>query len=265
MIQDGIGFLRISNLTPRTTERILEALSFFDRNEYRSLIIDLRSNPGGLLDSVVEVADLFFSSGTIVGTSGRVSEENERFTARPGISIPLDLPVVVLIDGGSASASEILAGALQDRGRATLLGETSYGKGSVQQIRRVGDGGFRLTMSKYYLPSGRFIDEVGVSPDREILAPELSDDQQQTYTELLSSPLVEDWASENLNPTQDALDAFVVELQEGDFDLPDRWVRRAVRNEVNRQNNTVAPYDLDFDTVLQEAVRMLQRGEVSAR
>jgi len=265
MVAEEIGFLRVSNFTPRTTERILDALEFFERNDYTSMIIDLRSNPGGLLDSVVEVADLFFSSGTIVGTSGRISTENERFTAQSGTAVPADLPVVVLIDEGSASAAEILAGALQDRSRAILLGDTSYGKGSVQQIRRVGDGGFRLTMSKYYLPSGRFIDKIGVSPDEEVLPPELDDDQHQTYTELLSSPIVVDWVAENREPTDSQIGSFVIELQEGDFDLPDRWVRRAVRNEINRQNNIVAPYDLDFDTVLQEAVRMLQQGEVTAR
>ncbi len=265
MIAEEIGFLRISNFTPRTTERILDALELFKRNNYTSMIIDLRSNPGGLLDSVVEVADLFFSSGTIVGTSGRIPTENERFVAQSATAVPADLPVVVLIDEGSASAAEILAGALQDRSRAVLLGDTSYGKGSVQQIRRVGDGGFRLTMSRYYLPSGRFIDKIGVSPDHEILPPELNDDQQQTYIELLSSPIIVDWVAENREPTDARIDSFVIELQEGDFDLPDRWVRRVVRNEVNRQNNVVAPYDLDFDTVLQEAVRMLQQGEIATR
>ena len=265
MIAEEIGFLRISNFTPRTTERILDALELFERNNYTSMIIDLRSNPGGLLDSVVKVADLFFSSGTIVGTSGRIPTENERFVAQSETAVPADLPIVVLIDEGSASAAEILAGALQDRGRAVLLGDTSYGKGSVQQIRKVGDGGFRLTMSKYYLPSGRFIDKIGVSPDHEILPPELNDDQQQTYIELLSSPIVVEWVAEKREPTDAQMSSFVIELQEGDFDLPDRWIRRAVRNEVNRQNNVVVPYDLDFDTILQEAVRMLQQGEVTAR
>ena len=265
MISDEIGFLRISNFTPRTTERILDAIELFERNNYSSMIIDLRSNPGGLLDSVVEVADLFFSSGTIVGTSGRIPSENERFVAQSGASVPSDLPVVVLIDGGSASAAEILAGALQDRGRAVLIGETSYGKGSVQQIRRVGDGGFRLTMSKYYLPSGRFIDKIGVSPDQEFLPVELDDDQQLTYIELLSEPAVVEWVGENREPSSSQIDLFVGDLQAGAYDLPDRWIRRAVRNEINRQNNVVAPYDLDFDIVLQEAVRMLQQGEVTAR
>jgi len=262
MIGDDIGFLRISNFTPRTTERILEAIDFFRANQYTSMIIDLRSNPGGLLDSVIDVADLFFSSGTIVGTSGRVASENERFVAQPGVEIPTDLPVVVLIDNGSASAAEILAGSLQDRGRALLLGETSYGKGSVQQIRRIGDGGFRLTMAKYYLPSGRFIDKIGVDPDREASPPELTDEQQPTYVELLASPRVPEWVKDHRNPTEAQIGAFVDELQSTGFDLPDRWVHRVIRDEVNRQNNVVAAYDLDFDTVLQEAVRMLRAGEV---
>lgn len=265
MIEEEIGFLRISNFTPRTTERIREALAFFEENNYTSIILDLRSNPGGLLDSVIDVADLFFSSGTIVGTSARVPGESERFPAEPGIEVPTDVPVVVLIDEGSASAAEILAGSLQDRRRAVLLGETSFGKGSVQQIRRVGEGGFRLTMSRYYLPSGRFIDKIGVSPDVELSLPELSDDQQPVYTNLLSEPEVTEWVRENRNPGEQEIDAFVRELQEGEYDLPDRWVRRVVRDEINRQNNVVAPYDLDFDTVLQEAVRMLRAGEVSVR
>ena len=265
MIGDDIGFLRISNFTPRTTERIEEGLAFFEQNRYQSMIIDLRSNPGGLLDSVVDVADLFFSSGTIVGTSGRIELENERFVAQDSIAVPADLPVVVLIDNGSASAAEILAGALQDRGRAYLIGETTYGKGSVQQIRRIGDGGFRLTMSKYYLPSGRFIDQIGVSPDEEVLPPELDDDQQVTYVELLASPVVPQWVTANRNPTEAQIDQFVSEVRDTEFDLPDRWVRRVIRDEINRQSNIVAPYDLDFDTVLQEAVRLLRQGEISVR
>ncbi len=265
MIPEAIGFLRISNFTPRTTDRVRDALAFFEENNYTSMIIDLRSNPGGLLDSVIDVADLFFDSGTIVGTAGRVAANNERVTASPGMEFPEDLPVVVLIDEGSASAAEILAGALQDRGRAVLLGETSYGKGSVQTIRPIGDGGFRLTMSKYYLPSGRFIDKIGVSPDQELQPPELDDDQQETYIELLSAPEVVEWAQDNLDATDDEVDAFAAKLQQEGFDLPDRWVRRVVHEELNRQNNVIVPYDLDFDTVLREAVRMLAEGEISAR
>lgn len=262
MLPDNIGFLRISNFTPRTVDRVRDALTFFRGNNYTSMIIDLRSNPGGLLDSVIDVGDLFFTGGTIVGTAGRVPAENERFVATPGREVPEDLSVVVLIDEGSASASEILAGALQDRGRAVLLGATSYGKGSVQTIRPIGNGGFRLTMSRYYLPSGKFIDKIGVTPDRELQPPELDDELQETFIELLSSERVVQWAADNLQAGDEEIAGFVAELQASGFGLPDRWVRRVVREELNRQNNVVAPYDLDFDTVLQEAVRMLREGEI---
>lgn len=263
MIGEDIGFLRIISFTPRTIERVEEALDHFKSNDYQSMIIDVRGDPGGLLDSVIEVADLFFTGGTIVGTQARSLLENERFVAEPGVAIPEEMPVIVLIDEGSASASEILAGALQDRRRALLVGQTTYGKGSVQQIRRIGTGGFRLTMSRYYLPSGRFIDKVGVDPDVEIVPPELTDEQSQLYTELLSSERVISWAADNLKATEGELTLFVDELQEDSGDIPDRWLRRLVKNEINRQNNDLVVYDLDFDIVLQEAVRMLRQGEVT--
>lgn len=265
MIHDRIGYLRITNFTPKTLERVEEALESFEGNDYQSMIIDVRSNPGGLLTAVIDIADLFFERGTIVGTAGRAPQENERFTANAGSQVPDDIPVVVLIDEGSASASEILAGALQDRDRAYLIGETTYGKGSVQQVRRIGTGGFRLTMSKYYLPSGRFIDGVGVDPDRVVKEPELDDDQATVYAELITSERVPQWVRENPEPSEEAVDRFVDALQQGGFDLPDRWIELTVRNEVNRQSNIQVVYDLDFDPVLQEAVDMLESGQVSRR
>ncbi|MFW5683213.1 MAG: S41 family peptidase [Spirochaetota bacterium] len=265
MIPDDIGFLRIIQFTPRTAERVSAAVEFFESNEYESMIIDLRSNPGGLLDGVVDVADLFFERGTIVGTSGRVPQENERFTASPGAEIDEDIPVVVLIDEGSASAAEILAGSLQDRGRAYLIGETTFGKGSVQQVRRLGEGGFRMTMSRYYLPSGRYIDEVGVDPDEVVEPPELSDEQAEEYARLIESDRVAEWVRANSDPSEIDVDRFVERLQADGFDLPDRWIELTVRNEVNRQNNVQIVYDLEFDEVLQEAVRLLRTGEVSRR
>ena len=240
--------------------RVEEALLFFEQHNYTSMIIDLRANGGGLLDSVVDVSDLFFDSGTIVGTASRNPLENEEFTAQPGVVVDPDLPVIVLIDGGSASAAEILSGTLQDRGRATLVGQTTYGKGSVQQIRRIGTGGFRLTMSRYYLPSGRFIDKIGVDPDVEIVPPELSDAQSQAYTELLSSQQVIDWATDHPDPSDAEIASFVNQLMT-EVDIPERWLHRLVQNEVNRQHNTIQVYDLDFDVVLQKAVQMLQEGD----
>lgn len=265
MIPGNIGYLRVTNFTPKTVERVEEALDSFEADGYESMIIDVRSNPGGLLAAVVDVADLFFERGTIVGTAGRSPGENERITATDGTQVPDDVPVVVLIDEGSASASEILAGTLQDRDRAFLIGGTTFGKGSVQQVRRIGDGGFRLTMSRYYLPSGRFIDEVGVDPDLVIEPPELSEEQSADYAELLTSERIPSWVRENADPSTAEVDRFVDELQQDGFDLPDRWIELTIRNEISRQSNVQLVYDLEYDEVLREAVEMLRSGEVSRR
>ncbi|MFP4376875.1 MAG: S41 family peptidase [Spirochaetales bacterium] len=262
MIDGDIGYLRIIQFTPQTVAAVTEAVEFFEANEYRSMIVDVRTNPGGRLDSVIDVADLFLEGGTIVGTASRIPMENDRFTAESETIVDEDTPVAVLINEGSASAAEILAGALQDRNRAYLIGETTFGKGSVQQIRRVADGGFRLTMSRYYLPSGRFIDKVGVDPDLEVIPPQLSDEESEIYAELLNSERIIDWVEENLDPTEREIEQFVDSLQSGEFDLPDRWIEIAISDEVNRQNNVQQVYDLEHDVVLQTAVELLEDGEL---
>jgi len=131
-------------------------------------IFDLRNNPGGLLSQAVKITDFFLNDGEIVSTRGRKSRENRKFFAKKGDRIK-GKPLIVLINNGSASASEIVAGALQDQKRAVLLGETTFGKGSVQSIIPLRNrGAIRLTISKYYLPSGKSISEVGVSPDIKV-------------------------------------------------------------------------------------------------
>lgn len=265
MMPDDIGFLRVIQFTPRTATRIEDAIAYFEKNNYRGMVMDLRSNPGGLLDAVIDAADLFFTGGTIVGTAGRIPQENQRFTATSGRVVDEDVPVVVLIDGGSASAAEIFAGTLQDRSRAYLVGETTFGKGSVQQIRRIAGGGFRLTMSRYYLPSGRYIDRVGVEPDTVVRPPQLTDDQEEHYARLRTDDRVPEFVRANPSPSESRIDDFVATLQDEGFDIPDRWIRRMVRDEINRQSNVQVDYDLEFDVVLQEAVRVLQSGDVSRR
>jgi carboxyl-terminal processing protease len=264
MIDEEIAFLRIIRFTPQTVQAVQEAIDFFEQNDYQELIIDLRTNPGGLLSAVIDVTDLFFDDGTIVGTSSRVPQENDRFTATDGVSVDPEIPVVVLINQGSASAAEIMAGALQDRDRAYLIGETTFGKGSVQQIRRIADGGFRLTMSRYYLPSGRFIDEVGVDPDLSVETPELTDDETEAYAELRNSGRIESWVSDNLDPSGPRIDRFVDGLQNEGFNVPDRFIKVTIRDELNRQNNQTQVYDLEYDVVLQEAVELLREGQVPA-
>jgi len=259
MIPGGIGYLRIIQFTPLTVDRVEETLHQFADSAYSSLIIDLRSNPGGLLSAVIDISDFFLSKGPIVSTRSRVASENHVFYASTrNTLVPADLPIVVLIDRGSASASEILAGALQDTGRATIMGEKSYGKGSVQQIKRVGDAGFRLTMSRYYTPLGKNIDKIGISPDVPVQEPELSEEEEQALSRVIEEELIKDFLSRYPDPTDANIDSFEKELADKDIRLDDRYVRRLIRNELNRTNNNPPVYDLEFDLVLQEAVRYLQ-------
>jgi len=259
MIPGGIGYLRIIQFTPLTVDRVEEALRQFADSGYSSLIIDLRSNPGGLLSGVIDIADFFLSKGPIVSTRSRVASENHVFYASSrNTMVPADLPIVVLIDRGSASASEILAGALQDTGRATIMGEKSYGKGSVQQIKRVGDAGFRLTMSRYYTPLGKNIDHIGISPDVPIQEPELSEEEEQALSRIIEEELIKDFLSRYPNPTDENINSFERELANKGIRLDDRYIRRLVRNELNRTNNNPPVYDLEFDLVLQEAVNYLR-------
>jgi len=261
MIDGDIAYLRIIQFTPLTPEKVREAVDFFGQKNYRSLIIDLRSNPGGLLASVIDVADYFVSRGPIVSTRGRVEAENHVFYASQRETIvPSDLPVVVLINRGSASASEILAGALKDTGRARLMGETSYGKGSVQQIKGIGEAGFRLTMSRYYTPSGVSIDKTGIAPDTEIKEPELTEEEEASFTRLIEGDYVALFVEENPEPGEAEIIAFIDSLLDEEIVLSSRIIRRLVRNELNRTNNNPPLYDLEFDLVLKEAVDALRPG-----
>jgi carboxyl-terminal processing protease len=262
MIDDKIGYLRIIQFTPLTPGKVREALAFFENNGYASLIVDLRSNPGGLLASVIDVADFFISRGPIVSTRSRVEAENHVFySSQRETIVPSSIPVVVLINRGSASASEILAGALKDTSRAQLMGETSYGKGSVQQIKSIGEAGFRLTMSRYYTPSGVSIDKVGITPDTEVREPELTEEEEAAFTRLIEGDYVARFVEEHPAPGEAEITVFINTLRSEDIDLGSRIIRRLVRNELNRTNNNPPVYDLDFDLVLRQAVDTLRASE----
>jgi carboxyl-terminal processing protease len=167
-IYGDIGYLRITAFTQQTGVGVRRALTRFKEqlgDKWRGVVVDLRNNPGGLLNQAVEVADAFLDKGEIVSTRGREAQVSSRFNAKPG-DMANGIPVVVLINGGSASASEIVAGALQDHRRAILLGTKSFGKGSVQTIIPLGNhGAMRLTTARYYTPSGRSIQAKGIVPD----------------------------------------------------------------------------------------------------
>jgi len=182
---EDIGYVRIASFSEQTMEGLEKAIDKIEADipadRLKGFVLDLRGNPGGLLDQAVLVSDAFIDKGEIVSTRGRHAEEVQRFSARAG-DLANGEPIIVLLNGGSASASEIVAGALQDHRRATLIGTRSFGKGSVQTIIPIGRAGaIRLTTARYYTPSGRSIQAKGIEPDIEIM-PELPKDLQEYDT-----------------------------------------------------------------------------------
>ena len=169
IVDNKVGYLRLRAFNENSSNQLKKEISKIEKNKKLvGYILDLRNNPGGLLSQAITISDFFLNDGEIVSTRGRKKRENRKFFAKKGDKID-GKPLIVLINNGSASASEIVAGALQDQKRAILLGETTFGKGSVQSIIPLKNkGAIRLTISKYYLPSGKSISEVGVVPDIKV-------------------------------------------------------------------------------------------------
>ncbi len=179
LLKPGYGYVWITNFRENTTGDLIEALQAMDTADtpMKGLVLDLRDNPGGILNQAIEVSDLFLEGGEILSIKGRDGRNTKVFKAHAN-DVKRDYPIVVLINGGSASASEIVAGALQDHKRALILGTTSFGKGSVQTVETLRDGyGLKFTIARYYTPSGRSIQAKGVEPDVEVKHHVISDNE----------------------------------------------------------------------------------------
>ena len=223
MLEPGYGYVRITNFQSRTTTDLLKAISEMQKKErLKGMVLDLRNNPGGVLNGAVGVSDAFIDNGLIVYTEGRVEDSSHRYLATPGDSLN-GAPLVVLINGGSASASEIVAGALQDHKRAIIMGTKSFGKGSVQTIQELRNGSaVKLTTARYFTPSGRSIQATGIEPDITLSTVKLSENDEKaraTYSESdlegrLSNPNGEKDNGENAAKESD-------KLAQSDFQLFD--------------------------------------------
>lgn len=179
LLEPGFGYLRISQFQSRTGDDLLSEIAAWqdEHGPMDGMVLDLRNNPGGVLDAAVEVADAFLSNGAIVSTNGRAERAESRFTATPNDALN-GAPLVVLVNAGSASAAEIVAGALQDHRRAVIMGEQTFGKGSVQSILPLRNGSaVKLTTARYYTPDGRSIQAEGIVPDVEIANLRVADQQ----------------------------------------------------------------------------------------
>ena len=163
-----MGYIKIRNFSLTTSRDVLKAIRAFEKQNIDGLVVDLRYNPGGLLSSVCEVVDMFIDSGKIVSTRDRHGKMREEYKASSGMAVRSHVPIVVLINGFSASASEVFAGAMQDHRRALLIGEKTFGKFSVQELKEISpysEIAYKLTTARYYLPGGRSLDDEGISPD----------------------------------------------------------------------------------------------------
>ena len=259
MIED-IGYLRIIEFTPQTPQRVQDALDSFQKENFTGLVIDLRNNPGGLITSVVEVADKFIDKGPIVSTKSRLTYENFMYTASPKqTTMPKGIPIAVLIDQGSASASEILAGALKDNHLAYLVGEQTYGKGSVQKpLALSATDGIKITTARYYTPSDTNIDKIGIPPDLEVPFPELTEQEQESYIKLMEDGVLTKRMT-NPNMSEKEIDQLVQELYKT-YPMEQRLLRRLIRLEADKVREPRL-YDLDFDLQLNAALEVVQRQD----
>jgi len=254
----NIGYLKLLTFTPMTADRAADAIAYFKSKNYQGMILDLRNNYGGLLNSAVDISSLFLESGVVVTTKSRIASENHVFNTRRAALVPAGIPVVVLINKGSASASEIVAGALKDRGRAYLVGEKSYGKGSVQQVYPLETAGFKITTARYYTPSDVNIDRIGIPPDRLVKFPEFTDSDAEKLSRLIRDNWIPSFVSDNPKAGAVQVENFAKSLEK-EYGLELTLLKRLIRNEQNRTE--IAPvYDLEYDIQLQEAVNILNSG-----
>lgn len=251
------GYIRISEFSSNTATRVQEAIDSFKKDGYTGLIIDLRNNGGGLLSSAVDIADKFIDSGIIVSTKSRLAYENHVYSASPRATTVRGIPVILLINGASASASEILSGALKDAKVAYLVGERTFGKGSVQiPSGLINNDGFKITVARYYSPSDMNIDKIGIPPDREVSYPDFSEEEEKAYTDLMNTDVVATYVENHPNMTEDDIASYAERLS-ATYTLDKRVLRKIVRNEVDRKK-PARLYDLDYDLQLGEALRILR-------
>ena len=257
-----IGYARLIQFTPDTAQRLQDALDSFAKSGYKGLIIDLRDNPGGLITSAVDVADKFIDQGPIVSTKSRLLFENTQFSAnKEKTTVKGGIPIVVLINRGAASASEIVSGALKDYHLAYLVGERTYGKGSVQQVIPLSNtDGIKITMARYYTPSDMNIDKIGIPPDLEVKnLKDFSEEEEKRYVEMVKSEIINKAVEKKPNMTEADIAAAATEIAK-EYPFDERLIRRLIRVQVQKTQPS-ALYDLDYDMQLNSAIEVVQNKD----
>jgi carboxyl-terminal processing protease len=263
-----IGYIRIVNFAEDTPSELEKILKNYEDSKIDGIVLDLRNNPGGLLYTAWKVSDLFLDSGVIVSTIGRVHEQNNIYRAS-SISYCNNVPMVVLINEGSASASEIVTGALRDNKRAIVVGEKSFGKGVVQTVRELGNNlAVAITTARYYTPSGVCIDKEGIHPDIEVKTPKLKKNEIEQAEKILKNNYIEKFLQKNKNFSElpnekkvELLNSLVKELNSEGIDADYNLVRRLVKSKINETKVNEAVVDLEDDVQLKKAVEVVTLGK----
>jgi carboxyl-terminal processing protease len=262
VINDTIGYLRITQFTTSTGNQVSKELSDLLKRGITSLIIDLRNNPGGIVDAAMSVADMLLADKTIVHVSSKNSSDNRTYVSSEQLLVPQTMPVVVLVNEGSASSSEILAGALKDNDRAILIGTNTFGKGLIQIVSPFGDGYYTLTTSQYRTPDGNDIHEIGIPVDIEVEDLEVSDEDMDAYMDFINSGVIGEFIEEYPEFSDDHVELFLDTVVGEDPPLEEDIYRLLLRREYLFQ----MPYDdrpiadPEYDRVLNRAVEYLETG-----
>lgn len=270
-LDDNLGYVRISNFQGNTTDNLLDTLAELEKeNEIEGLILDLRDNPGGLLTQAVGVSDVFLESGVIVSTKGRSLDQNMVESATKS-DMDRTYPVVVVVSGGSASASEIVAGALQDNRRALILGTRTFGKGSVQTILPLSDGsGLRLTTSRYYTPSGKSIQVSGITPDIELEFSLLEVEEDEILPFMREEDLENHMNNEDEDPSIIYRETITGDPEDGEPGEPEADIKNEEPDEKAEQVSEEDPETIfrervKRDNQIQMAVQLLKSWDVITR
>ncbi|WP_210361557.1 S41 family peptidase [Borreliella valaisiana] len=262
VINSDIGYIRIVSFNPHTSGAFSKALDNLKNRNIKSLILDLRLNTGGYFQAAIKMADNILSKGTIVSTKSRNSSKPVDYKATSKQILPSDIKIVALIDKSSASASEVFVGALKDNKRAYIIGEKSYGKGLIQHVVPFYTGGFKITSSKYYTPSGKSIHKVGIEPDLEIKSPDFSEEEALIYKEIFDKKLIESFLKDKKSITEQEIDFFVENLvkENPKYKIDKEFLGKYVFFNYYQDNNKELPiYNLHYDKVLKAACEYLSK------
>ncbi len=263
ILEGNIGYLAITEFSKTTYDSVRDDVASLVEDGAESLIIDLRNNGGGVVDSSLSIANMFVENNKVLMTTKfkeGSSNKDTAYTSNDYLAVPLDMPIVVLVNGGTASASEILTGALRDNNRAVVVGSQTYGKGIMQYSISFMGGYLNVTVANYYTPSGASIHEVGITPDFIVNTPEYTDEELDAYAEFLKGDYISSWLESHSDYSKENILAFAEEYK--DSGVPESLLCLLIRNEyiytLDYDKRPVA--DTEFDSQLKKAVEVIQSG-----